>query len=121
MNYLAIALATVAGMVVGWLWFGPLFGRVWRRLTNDPTPNPAVVYPITLVLTAVSALVIAFLAPGGLAGTLLTAVLLWAFVAARTLIVVLFEQRPAKLWLIHAGHDLAVALAIGTIIGLMGA
>ena len=121
MNYLAIALATVAGMIVGWLWFGPLFGRVWRRLTNDPKPNPGVVYPITLVLTAVTAFVIAYVAQPGLGAALLTAAVLWLFVAARTLIVTLFEARPLKLWLIHSGHDLAVVAVIGTIIGLMGA
>jgi hypothetical protein len=30
--YLSILLASIAGMVVGFLWYGPLFGKLWRNL-----------------------------------------------------------------------------------------
>lgn len=30
-NYLAILACVVAGMIVGWLWFGPIFGKPWAR------------------------------------------------------------------------------------------
>jgi hypothetical protein len=31
-NYLAVLLAAVAFMVVGFLWYGPLFGKRWAKL-----------------------------------------------------------------------------------------
>tara|TARA_Y100001934_G_C12310107_1_gene754504 strand:+ start:1360 stop:1494 length:135 start_codon:yes stop_codon:yes gene_type:complete len=30
-NYVAIAVCVVVGMPVGFLWFGPIFGRAWAR------------------------------------------------------------------------------------------
>ncbi|MDO8488446.1 MAG: DUF1761 family protein [bacterium] len=31
-NYLAILAAAVLSMVLGFLWFGPLFGQTWMKL-----------------------------------------------------------------------------------------
>lgn len=32
MEFLAIILAAAAGMAVGFVWFGPLFGKMWTKL-----------------------------------------------------------------------------------------
>lgn len=34
MNYLAILVAAIAGMVVGFLWYGPVFGKIWIKLSG---------------------------------------------------------------------------------------
>src|SRR5688572_1633570 len=34
MNYLAILVAAVAGMAVGFFWYGPLFGKIWVKLSG---------------------------------------------------------------------------------------
>jgi len=131
-NYLAVAIATVAAMIVGWLWYGPVFGKPWRRLSGLDTkkqPSPAVIYPITLVATFVSAYVLSYVTSLTFLhfGTdlvlraVLTAVFLWlGWSAARALIVTLFEARPVKLFLINTGHNLVVALVMAVIIGVMG-
>lgn len=31
-NYLAILVAAVLSMVLGFLWYGPLFGKEWTKL-----------------------------------------------------------------------------------------
>lgn len=129
-NYLAILPAAVAAMIVGWIWYGPLFGKAWLALAGNPRPKAAVVYPVAFVATMVTAYVIAYvtgvtseaLGNGYLVPALFTAFFLWlGFSAARSLIVTLFESRPVKLFLINTGHDLVVALVIATIIGLIGA
>lgn len=33
-NLLAVLLATLASMIVGFLWYGPLFGKIWIKLSN---------------------------------------------------------------------------------------
>src|SRR3989338_4979270 len=33
-NYLAVLVAAIASMVVGFLWYGPLFGKMWMKLMN---------------------------------------------------------------------------------------
>jgi hypothetical protein len=39
-SYLAVLVAGIANMVVGYIWFGPLFGKMWMQgmgwNTNDP-------------------------------------------------------------------------------------
>ncbi len=34
MNYWAILLAAVVSMAIGFVWYGPLFGRTWMRILN---------------------------------------------------------------------------------------
>jgi hypothetical protein len=36
LNWLAILLAVLASMVIGFAWFGPLFGKVWAREMKFP-------------------------------------------------------------------------------------
>ena len=36
-NYLSVIVAVIASFFFGWLWYGPLFGKVWMRLMNLPT------------------------------------------------------------------------------------
>jgi hypothetical protein len=31
LNYIAVLVTTVAGMMLGWLWYGPLFGQRWIK------------------------------------------------------------------------------------------
>lgn len=30
-NYLAVLVAAVAAFVIGWVWYGPLFGKMWAK------------------------------------------------------------------------------------------
>src|SRR5688500_2921290 len=42
-NYAAIGVCVLWGMVFGFVWYGPLFGKLWARLMNFPTdfePTP---------------------------------------------------------------------------------
>jgi len=34
LNYLAIIAAAIASMLIGWLWYGPLFGKQWMKLAG---------------------------------------------------------------------------------------
>lgn len=132
-NYLAVSLAAVSTMVVGTLWYLPgVFGRRWMALTGvDPNrpKRPAVVYSLAFLASVLSAWVLAALASslraqldlGSLAAALCTAFFLWlGFTAARLLVHDLFENRPAKVYLINAGHELATSLVMGAIIGVLG-
>jgi hypothetical protein len=33
-NWWAVIVATVVSFFVGWIWYGPLFGKTWMKLTN---------------------------------------------------------------------------------------
>jgi hypothetical protein len=132
-DWLAVGAATVAGMAVGAAWYAsPLFGHAWRRLADlgpDAPSRKGLAYGGALVCTAVTAALLeAATATASEAwGTpplptaLTVAAALWVGVAAaRPAINVLFEERPWRLYLINAGHDLAVLLVMAVIIGLLG-
>ncbi|MFC1661779.1 DUF1761 domain-containing protein [Gemmatimonadota bacterium] len=41
-NYLAILVCVVLAMFVGFLWFGPLFGKAWaRQMGMEDMPQPS--------------------------------------------------------------------------------
>jgi len=35
LDWLAVIVGTVALMVLGWLWYGPLFGKAWAKATGQ--------------------------------------------------------------------------------------
>ena len=35
-NVLPVVLSVIAGVVLGFVWYGPLFGKLWARLMNMP-------------------------------------------------------------------------------------
>lgn len=128
-NYWAVAIATVAAMVVGSLWYTPrLFGNYWMRVARVDVGDRSAVAPIvtTVLVGFVSAWVlalatqVAWLALGGayLLVALLTAVMLWAgFTAARFITHDAFEGRPAGLTIVNIGHELVTAVVMALIIG----
>lgn len=132
-NWIAVAVATLGGMIVGAVWYaGPVFGRAWRaaaHLAPDAPANRPLAYGGAFVSTAITSILVAGLASlvaaglslGLLPAALLTSAALWFGVAfARPLINQLFESRSARLFAINTGHDLAVLLLVAVIIGSFG-
>ncbi|MBA4248115.1 MAG: hypothetical protein C0444_07460 [Microbacterium sp.] len=131
-NIFAVLGAAVAAMVVGWLWFGLIFRKLWTRLAQldeRPAAKDAVQYPIALVVNLVGAFVLAYFASASqvanqnslLEAALYSAVFGWlAFSAGRALITTVFESRSVKLLLINTGHDLLVFVTMALVIGLVG-
>ena len=123
-NWLAVIVAAAAAFVIGALWYGPLFGRTWMRLTGitkeTPGQNPmALTFGVTALLDLIIATSLALFIGGGdwqfgfFAG--LAAGL--TFVAMALGVIYLFESRPFRLWLVNAGYQVVVFAAMGAIIG----
>lgn len=52
LNWLAILAAIVASMIIGFVWFGPLFGKVWARemkFAPDFRPSTAMMIKSTML------------------------------------------------------------------------
>ena len=66
-NWIAVIVATVAGFVLGGLWYGPIFGKIWRREAGEACEKKksmAMLLGITILVTFISAVVFgAFLGP----------------------------------------------------------
>jgi len=124
-NWLAVLVAALSGFVIGALWYGPLFGKVWMRLTGmtkekGAQANMAVTFGGAYVLNLIAALGIAtvsvehagvmFALHVGLLGA-------FFFVAPALGVIYLFEQQPFRLWLVNAGYQLVNFAAMGAVIG----
>ncbi|HEX5456643.1 MAG TPA: DUF1761 domain-containing protein [Candidatus Saccharimonadales bacterium] len=128
-NWLGALLALIAAMVIGSLWYGPLFGKRWMKIVGHKRgeSSPLVPMLIMLVLAAVQVVVIAhFIAYtgyfypdySGVTTGLLTG--LWAFVGFIIPLLVsntVFSKGSTELLKIHLGNQLVTLLAIGAILG----
>lgn len=120
-----VLVAAGATFVLGGLWYGPLFGERWSRLTGvtaeerGPGETPRI-FASALVLQLLAAAVLApFLGPdatlilglvaGGAVG------LFWVGTALG--VVYLFEGRSLLHWFIDAGYQVLAFLLMGGILG----
>ena len=130
LNYLAILAAGISNMVLGFLWYGPLFGKAWMGLigktADDLNPNP-IIYVVSFLLSLLMALALsifmhhvnASIQAMGLLIGLIVGLMAWVgFVGPATFQNNMYSGISKKLYAIDYGYVL-VALAIqGAIIGV---
>ena len=124
---LAVIVATVAAMVIGFAWF-TVFAEQWmaavRKTREEIAAGPqAPTYAITTLLQLVTAACLAVVVDWARADTLVEGLLVgglaWlGFVATRKGISALFEDRRRSLYVLDVGHDLLVLVAMGAILAL---
>lgn len=128
-NYIAVIASAVAAMVVGYVWYGPLFGKQWARLTGvsiermqkGGASSYAIMFVGSLIMAYVlsHALVFAgtYMIVSGYSAGLSSAFWMWlGFVAPVMLGAVLWEGKSWKLWGINAGYYLVVLAVMGVIL-----
>ena len=122
-NVWAVIVAAASAFLLGGLWYGPLFLKVWQRENGGPVQagHPVKVFGGAFVLSLIAAAVFAaFLGPdpalpsatgvGALAG------LCW--VASSFGINYLFAQRSFKLWLVDGGYHTLQFTLYGFVLGV---
>ncbi len=134
-NLVGVALATVAAMLVGAIWYSKgVFGAEWMKLVKLNEKKAQKEAPkamsVMFVLAAITAYAIAWLSfvvsawleiDSYLAASLQTALMVWvAFAFATHVSNGMFEQRSSRLMAINVGNSLVTYLAMGLAIGLVG-
>lgn len=132
-NYLAVLVSALASVILGALWFGPVFGKQWMRLASIQMPGEitkamkrsmmrsyALVALTSFIMAAVLAHVLFYVTEFtdviGIDTGITVALWSWlGFVVPATLGSVLWEDRPWKYWFITAGFWL-VALVVSSVI-----
>ncbi len=134
LNYWAIILVAVINMVIGFLWYGPVLGKVWMKemgftkesMDAQKAKGMTTSYVLMLVGALVMAYVlavgvlfgVAYTKTGGAMGGLTAGFWYWlGFVAPVTMGSVLWEGKSWKLWALNAGYYLVVMLVGGAILG----
>ncbi len=124
-NYVAVVAAAVASFVVGWLWYGPLFGKTWMKLTGKTSMGNKDEMPKSMVIVFIGALITAwvlsaFLQLTGsttLSSALPVAVWAWlGFQAPETVGVVLWEGKSWNLFFLNAAQKLVNLLVIAAVL-----
>ena len=128
-NWLAVLIAAVVTFVLGGLWYGPLFGKVWRTAEGQAEPrpghqkHPAFVYGLSFVLMLIAAATLAITL--GPAPTISKAVGVGlivgvGWVATSFGVNYLFAGRRLALFAVDAGYNVVLFALMGLIIGLFG-
>ena len=136
-NWWAVALAPVASMVVGMIWYAkPVFGNMWAQLVklDEKRQREGMAKAMfgAVAASLVTGWVLAhatflsnyFYGPqqgySWMSSALMTAFFMWlGFQLTMAIVHDGFEQRPMKLTLLTAGNQLATMLATGLVIGLL--
>jgi hypothetical protein len=129
LNILAVLASGVASLILGFVWYGPLFGKAWAKYTGwteekiktIPGSRMARTYILTFLAALVSAFVLSALsqslgartAVDGLILGLATGIGIAAMGFATTY---LFEHKPIGLWLIVAGYQVFYLAVAGIIV-----
>ena len=128
-NFVGVVISAVVAMVLGFIWYIPLFGKQWTALTGmtqEQMQSGAgpMGYAIQFVAAVIAAYALAlFIRPleivslfGGLKLGLLVGV---GFVATAFAGNYMFGKRSLNLYLIDAGYQVVVLAVMGAILGLM--
>jgi hypothetical protein len=134
LNLLAILVAAISTMVVGFLWYSPiLFAKPWmREMGYDPNDKARVqemqksagpAYMGSFIASLVTAFVLAMLlhemnAQGLEFGLLVSSHVWLGFVATVQLTGVLFMKQSMKLFAINTGYQLVCYLVMGAILSV---
>ena len=126
-NYWSVLLAAVSYLIVGSLWYSPLlFGKMWIKLNGfcDDDLKSSRPLELILALSFLSAFVASFVIAAVLGprsspdfGAIVGAIVAICWISMSKLTDVLFENRPVKLFLLHAGFDLVSFMIMGAIVG----
>jgi hypothetical protein len=129
-HWLGVLVASVAGFLVGGLWYGPLFGKAWqaaRGLSDEALKDGAnmpLTFGLTFVLNVVSAFVLdhtlgTYGDPDMSLSLMIAGGIALGFVIPAMGVNYLFSRMSLKLFLIDAGYWLVIYCLMGAVLNLL--
>lgn len=124
LSLISILASALTGFVVGGLWYGPLFGRLWaraNRLSEDDLRrrNMLKVFGLAFAFSLLSALflghLLAFFDTRPRATMMISTGIALGFVVPALGTLNLFERRGATLFFIHAGYWIVTYALMGLV------
>ena len=132
-NYLAVLVAAIVNMILGAVWYGPLFGKPWSKMmgfgqekmkemqAKGMGGSYVIMFIGSLLISWVLARFIVFTEASyqiwsSVIGLRIGFEAWLGFVAPVTVSMVLWEGKPWKRWMIVAGYSLVGFCLIGAIL-----
>jgi len=128
-SWVAIIVATVAAMIIGFIWYGNWgFGKSWMALAGRPMgegQRPGPLYALTALAALVECIALSWFISTtgyrtGAGGAIIGLYAGLGFVATAMFSEVIFAGRPPRLYAINAGYQVFQAVVLGAIIGYLG-
>lgn len=132
-NIIAVIVSAFVAFFIGWVWYGVLFGKPWRRLVGLSLEDMKAMKMSPLraslggVITALLMSFVlahgiefgnAYLGTGGISGGVQGAFWYWlGFAVPLTAGSYLWEGKSWKLWALNAGYYFVALLVMGAILG----
>ena len=132
-NYFAVLVAAVSAIVLGFLWYGPLFGKPWMKLMGftkeslekSKKAGMTKTYVLMVLTTLVTAYVLshvisfatAFMQTSGISAGLSAGFWMWlGFTVPILMDAQMWEGKPWKLFWINASYRLVSLSLMGAIL-----
>jgi len=127
-NVWAVLVAALSAFIVGWLWYGVLFGKLWMKLNGFTEEmlrdGKGMSMPLVMIINYIATVLAAFAIAmfigsaadmhfGIFAGFMIA--LFW--IGTSRLNDVLYERQPFKLYLINLGYNLVIYIIMGAVLG----
>lgn len=128
-NLLAILVAAAAGFLVGGLWYGPLFGKVWMTENNFTEEelrgaNMLKIYGLTFAFSVLSAVflghLLAFFDANARSTMMISVGIALGYIVPAIGTNYLFARKSGKLFAIDAGYWIVFYAAMGVVFVLLG-
>ena len=131
-NYWGVLGAAIASMIIGMLWYGPLFGKPWMKLMGITpqsmkkmklTPGKAMTlgFIVTLVVAYVLDHFVKYVQATSFGAAAQLGFWLWlGFLAPILLASFLWENKPFKLFVLNAAYRLVEVIVMAAILARWG-
>lgn len=129
-NYLAVLVAALANMALGFVWYGPLFGKQWMKLMGfdkkklnvmktNMTKTYALGFISTLVMSYVLSHFVDYIGATSVGEGAAAGFWIWlGFIATITLGSVLWERKPFSLYTLNNAYNLIGLIVMGIILAV---
>lgn len=131
-NYLALIISPVLSVALGFIWYGPLFGKQWMKLAGipEPTEKPSFKMMLKPILLSFVGSILAsyvlllsithsntYLGTSGIASELWVVFYIWlGFIVPPALNFVGWEGKSWKLFCINSGYWFVYLALVGTLL-----
>ena len=130
-NYVAVFVAAIVSMVVGFLWYGPLFGKMWMKMSGvtqkqieeakkkGMTTSYVVAFVGSLVMAYILAHFVRYVGATTAAAGMQLAFWLWlGFIVTVKLGSVLWENKPMQLFFLDCAYYLVTLSIMSSILAV---
>lgn len=134
-NYIAVLAAAAASIILGFVWYGALFGKQWRglmgftyeKMEELKARGVGTSYALMIIGALVMSYVLAhalifassYLNVSGATAGLVAGFWNWlGFIAPVTIGTVIWEGKPWRLWLLNNAYQLLSLLLMGIILAV---